>query len=471
MTENDEADDDDRTEPLDEVRHALRERVKELTCLYDVSAILADEERSIDERHQAVVDAIPAGWQVPGCAAARLTVDDKSFTSSGWSEPRHELAADVRVGGEPVGRLRVIYTDDVPERDGDAFLGEERLLLAELALRVSTSVERERGRRRTRPPEARRQEDVDAAPGSYGLVGESPAMREVLRAIEKSARTDATILIHGESGTGKELVARAIHYASRRASSPFVPVNCAAIPENLVESELFGHVKGAFTGATHTRAGFFQVAQGGTVFLDEIGEMQLGVQAKLLRVLENDELRMVGSDKTLQIDARIIAATNKDLSALVRVGRFRADLFFRLNVLSLELPPLRDRGDDLVLLLDEFQRKWGARSGGRVLRFSDDALAALRRYDWPGNVRELENLVHRLTVMADRDQVEADDLPGPMRTAPPRPPRSDARTLQEVEREHVRHVLDSVDGNRTQAARILGIDRKTLRKKLDGSGA
>jgi DNA-binding NtrC family response regulator len=290
-------------------------------------------------------------------------------------------------------------------------------------------------------------------------------MRAVQRAIRKASQTDATILVLGESGTGKELVARAIHYQSRRSTEPFVAVNCAAIPESLVESELFGYVQGAFTGATHARAGFFQTAGKGTIFLDEVGEMGLAVQAKLLRVLERQEIRMVGSDRTVRADARIVAATNQDIAALVRANRFRADLYFRLNVLSVELPPLRERGADLSLLLEHFQRKWGPEAGGHALRFSERALRALQGYDWPGNVRELENLVHRLAVMVDGGFVDVPDLPGPMRFAPPRP-GADLRPLAEVEREHVAGVLRALGGNVSRAARVLGIDRKTLRKKL-----
>ncbi len=462
----------DADRPLESVQHALRERVKELTCLYDVSALLTRAGEPAAGKLQAVVERLPAGWQHPDLAAARLSLADDVHTSARWAQARNGLRAAVQVEGRDVGQLEVVYTDDVPATGGEPFLAEERLLIDEIARRVGTFLENERHRRTESLDEALAAplERNPAGDGPQGLIGASEPMQRVYRAIEKAAQTDATILIWGESGTGKELVARAIHYASARSTEPFVPVNCAAIPESLVESELFGYVKGAFTGATHARAGFFQTAAGGTIFLDEIGEMMPSMQAKLLRVLENNEIRMLGSDRTLHADTRIVAATNQDVAALVRAKRFRADLYFRLNVLSIELPPLRERGADLDVLLRHFGDKWGREARGQALEFSDGALRALRDYDWPGNVRELENLVHRWAVMLESGFVDVEDLPGPLRSAPVRSPGKgspdERRSLAEVERQHVHAVLRSVAGNRSEAARILGIDRKTLRKKL-----
>ncbi len=301
----------------------------------------------------------------------------------------------------------------------------------------------------------------------YGLIGESPSMQKVFSAIEKTAPTSATVLVTGESGTGKELVARAIHYSSSRASAAFVPVNCSAIPESLLESELFGYVKGAFTGANETRTGFFQTADGGTIFLDEISATTLSTQVKLLRVLQEREVCMVGSSRPRKLDIRIVAATNKDLTVLVKKELFRDDLYFRLNVLSISLPPLRDRGDDVLLLTRHFIQKYARELDKPELRFSDDALVALRSYHWPGNVRELENLVQRLVVMSDTDVIEVVDLPSLMHFSAPR--SGFDRTLADVETEYISNVLASVGGNRTRAAEILGIDRKTLREKLKAS--
>jgi len=298
-----------------------------------------------------------------------------------------------------------------------------------------------------------------------GLIGESPAMQWLATTIDKAARAEATVLITGESGTGKELVARAIHYKSSRAAAPFVPVNCSSIPEGLLESELFGYVKGAFTGAHETRAGFFQTAEGGTVFLDEIGETPLSIQVKLLRFLQEKEVTMVGSTRTRQVDVRIITATNRNLEQLVQKGRFREDLFFRLNIVTLHLPPLRDRGDDILLLTRHFAAKYATANGMEAAVFTEPALKAMLGYHWPGNVRELENTVHRLVVMTDGTRIDITDLPPHMRYTVT-DNRSPLRPLKDVEREHIRRVLELMDGNKSKAADVLGIDRKTLREKL-----
>ena len=315
-----------------------------------------------------------------------------------------------------------------------------------------------------------REAEVVAPEGEFhGLIGVSRPMQEVFRAIEKAAATNATVLITGESGTGKELVARAIHYNSPRASAPFVPVNCSGIPEGLIESELFGFVKGAFTGAHETRAGFFQTADGGTIFLDEISSTPLPMQAKLLRVLQDNEVRMVGSSKTRKVDVRILAATNKDLLELVRKGYFREDLYYRLNVIAIDLPPLRERGEDILLMAKRFAQKFASEIGKPVPTFSERVLEIFRDYPWPGNVRELENLVRRLIVMVDHPVIDVQDLPSHMRFAMI-PGSNLFRSLASVEAEYIRNVLSSVNGNKTRAAQILGIDRKTLREKLKRYG-
>lgn len=299
----------------------------------------------------------------------------------------------------------------------------------------------------------------------YGILGDSEPMQEVFRAIDKAAVTSATVLITGESGTGKELVARAIHYSGPRAAAPFVPVNCGGIPEGLLESELFGHVKGSFTGATDTRAGFFQTADGGTIFLDEISETCIAMQVKLLRVLQNKEICMVGDTHGRKVDVRIIAATNKNLETLVRKELFRDDLFFRLSVITITVPPLRERGNDILLLVKDFAGRFAHELDRPPLQFSDGALRVLKNYAWPGNVRELENLIQRLVVMNDGNLIDAPNLPSLMRSSITRQINL-RRSLAEVETEYVRSVLASVDGNKSRAAEILGIDRKTLREKL-----
>jgi DNA-binding NtrC family response regulator len=323
--------------------------------------------------------------------------------------------------------------------------------------------------RKLRARRSAEEDGVADAPPPAGMLGTSRPMRRVHEAIRKAARTNATVLITGESGTGKELAARAIHYGGPRASAPFVPINCGGIPEGLLESELFGHVKGAFTGAVTTRAGFFQTADGGSLFLDEIGEISPAMQVKLLRALQEKSIVMVGSSRPAPIDVRILAATNKDLFARVRKGLFREDLYFRVNVITIEMPPLRERGEDILLLARHFAAKHAEVQGRAVPRFSDNVIRAFLGYQWPGNVREMENLIQRLIVMTEAETIEARDLPAPMRFSAGGGAGL-RRTLAEVEAEHIRHVVASVGGNKTQAASILGIDRKTLREKLKEAG-
>lgn len=300
---------------------------------------------------------------------------------------------------------------------------------------------------------------------NFGIIGESEEMYSVYHAINKVRETDATVLITGESGTGKELVARAIHYGGKTSKAPFVPVNCGGIPDSLLESELFGHVKGAFTGAVETRAGFFQTADGGTIFLDEISNTSLAMQAKLLRVLQEKEFYMVGSKKSHRVNVRVVAATNVDLMQLVKQGLFREDLYYRLNIISIELPPLRERGNDIFLLLNFFLSKYVRELKKKNMKFSNKALDTLREYAWPGNVRELQNLVQRLVIMADDNLIDVPDLPETFRYSAARS-RGLERRLEDVEREYILDVLAANDNNLTRTAGKLGIDRKTLRDKI-----
>jgi len=299
-------------------------------------------------------------------------------------------------------------------------------------------------------------------------------MRRVFEFIERAAPTDAGVLVLGESGTGKELVARAIHYGSRRAGGPFETVNCAALYESLVESELFGHVKGAFTGATSDRAGRFELADGGTIFLDEIGELPDRIQTKLLRALEQGEIARVGDERVRRVDVRVVAATNRDIDAEVAAGRFRRDLFYRLNVLRVDLPPLRSRGGDLDLLIDHYAGFFASKCGRARLTLSPGVRRLFAAHGWPGNVRELRNALERIAVLVPADPVAENDLPpgllGPPAAAPGASGAAPTR-LEDVEREHVVRILASVDGNKSRAAEILGIDRSTLYAKLKQYGA
>jgi DNA-binding NtrC family response regulator len=368
---------------------------------------------------------------------------------------------------ENLSDTEIIMITGYPSIDGAVAavkIGAEEYLAkpftdGELITAVEKAIDKLRVRRLGNAPLARR-----AAP--QGLIGESAPMQEVFRAIGKAAAASANVLICGESGTGKELVARAIHYGSRRSSALFLPVNCGGIPEGLLESELFGYVKGAFTGATESRAGFFQTADGGTIFLDEIGETSLAMQVKLLRVLEDKQVYMVGSSKPRKVDVRILAATNKNLPTLIEGGRFREDLYYRLNVVAIALPPLRRRGDDVLLLAAHFAEKFAKELGKPVPTFSDAALQAITTgYAWPGNVRELENAIHSLMVMSEGDRIGIAELPAALRFSFHAQPDL-TRSLAEVEKQYIGNVLASAGGHRTKAAEILGIDRKTLREKL-----
>jgi len=305
-----------------------------------------------------------------------------------------------------------------------------------------------------------------------GIIGESGRMQEVLSLVRRVAGSDATILIQGESGTGKELIARAIHYASPRAGAPLVSVNCAALPETLLESELFGHEKGAFTGAVAARKGRFELADGGSLFLDEIGDLPLHLQVKLLRVLQEREFERVGSSRPVAVNVRLLAATHRDFEALVRAGRFRDDLYYRINVVSISLPPLRERREDIPLLLDHFVEKFSRRNGKRIGGLTREAREALLRYDYPGNVRELENLVERAVILTRDEVIGLEDLPLGVKEREGETSGETSLTVlvEGLERRMIREALARADGVQTQAAEILGISERVLRYKLKKYG-
>ncbi len=319
-------------------------------------------------------------------------------------------------------------------------------------------------------------EELKRKEGDVKIVGNSKTMMSLLDRVARVAPTDSTVLITGESGTGKGLIARQIHSLSTRSEHPFVSVDCSTLVPSLFESELFGHVKGAFTGASVNKIGKFELASGGTLFLDEIANINLDLQAKLLKAVEEKVISRVGSHRLTKVDVRILAATNQDLRRSVEEGKFREDLFFRLNVVSIHTPPLRDHLDDLPLLIGHFLKKFGEKYRRPGLSLTKRAHEILRDYDWPGNVRELENAIERLVIFAQEQQIGEDDLQlaglsaVSSRTRPKkshRPQEVDKMaSLEEVEKEHVLNILDHTGGNRTEAAHVLGIDRKTLRNKL-----
>jgi DNA-binding NtrC family response regulator len=339
---------------------------------------------------------------------------------------------------------------------------EELILVADKALKE----------RQLRRQIARLQREVEGKYRFGNIVGESEAMQEVLRLVTRIASSEVSVLITGESGTGKELIARAIHYNSPRASKPFVAVNLAAIPAQLIESELFGHKKGAFTDAQNDRAGLFVEAHGGTLFLDEIGELALELQAKLLRVLQEREVRPIGASSVEHVDVRVVAATNRDLEEMMNSGLFRDDLYYRLNVIDVRLPPLRKRVDDILPIAEHLLEMHSRRSDPpRHIRLSSEAQRALLAYDWPGNVRELQNTIERGITLCRGDVIEAEDLPRQILEQKSSDFLSAAvarkMSLAELERHYIQQVLEDEGGNKTRTAQRLGLDRKTLYRKLE----
>lgn len=314
-----------------------------------------------------------------------------------------------------------------------------------------------------------RRREISSAQPPELLIGEAPEFKRALEVAEKAAKTESTILIQGESGTGKELVARYIYRESARRDRPFVPVNCGALPETLLESELFGHIKGSFTGAISKKDGLFKVASGGTIFLDEVGETSLSFQVKLLRVLQEKNITPVGSTEPVTVDVRVIAASNRNLEAEVETERFRRDLFYRLNVIPIKLPPLRERAEDITMLIDNILERKGEKTTHKT-RFTKAALDKLKAYRWPGNIRELENVIEHLSVIGPDQMINEMDLPEKIRTPQPESFVSDkpkaTPTLEEMERAYISWVVEQVNGSKKEASKILGVDPSTLYRKL-----
>jgi two-component system NtrC family response regulator len=353
-------------------------------------------------------------------------------------------------------------------RDGAADYVAKPLNLEELRQKIQRIVEQHRLYAENRAL----REELKSRHRIEGIIGESGQMVEVISLVQRVAASEATVLIRGESGTGKELIAKAIHYASPRAARPLVRVNCAALPENLLESELFGHEKGSFTGAIATRKGRFELADTGTLFLDEIGDLPLHLQAKLLRVLQEREFERVGSSQPIKVNVRILSATHRDLESLMRAGHFRDDLYYRLNVVTILVPPLRERRQDLPPLMDHFLELFAAKNGKSLRGFSRAARDALLRYDYPGNVRELENLIERAVVLCRGDVIDRGDLPLMLDEpdAASEAPTQLTAAVEGLERRMIREALKRANGVQTRAAELLGVTERALRYKLKKYG-
>ena len=356
---------------------------------------------------------------------------------------------------------------DAMKRGADDYIAKGRLQIDELEMRIARALRRQN----LEVENVSLRQQLDSRFGLESLTGESPAMREILELVQQVAPTRASVLLTGESGTGKELVAKAIHQLSPRIQQPFVTVHCAALATTLLESELFGHEKGAFTGAHERRIGRFEQAQGGTLFLDEIGEIDATIQVKLLRFLGERTFERVGSNKTLTADVRLIAATNRNLEEQVKAGEFRDDPFFRLRVVEIHLPPLRERKGDIPLLAQKFLREFAGENGKPVNEFTADALEWLLNYSWPGNVRELRTAIEHAVVLCRGEKISARDLPPPVRasgqSAQPSPsPGRDDLTVREAEKQLIIRALKETGGNRTLAAKKIGMSRRTFHRKL-----
>ena len=406
-------------------------------------------------------------------------------------QPFRLVITDVLMSGmtglDLLDRLRVLQPDAtviVITAHGDVALAVQAMKLGAFDFlekpfareRLIVAVQRALGFSDLRDENRRLRAMVEEHGTVENIVGSASALREVLSDLRRAAATDATVLILGETGTGKELAARAIHKNSKRADGPFVVVNCASIPETLIESELFGHRRGAFTGASEDRKGKFEVATGGTLFLDEVAELPLSLQPRLLRVIQEGEIDKVGAPVPVRVDVRVVAATHRDLAARIQEGSFREDLWYRLNVIPLRMPPLRERREDLPLLVEHFLLKHSKRHGRPIPRLSPQVLDRFERYDWPGNIRELENLVERLVVLTNAEEVLESHLPEPMRQELPRfggarvdLPNSGI-VLEDLERGLIEEALRRSQGNQTVAARFLGVTRSTLIYRMQKFG-
>ena len=354
---------------------------------------------------------------------------------------------------------------DAMKRGADDYIAKGRLQIDELEMRIARALKQQN----LEVENVSLRKQLDSKFGLENIVGESPVMKEIFDIVQQVAPTRATVLVLGESGTGKELIAKALHQLSPRAKQPFVTVHCAALAPTLLESELFGHEKGAFTGAHERRIGRFEQAQGGTLFLDEIGEIDATIQVKLLRFLGERTFERVGSNKTLSADVRLVAATNKNLEELVKAGKFREDLFFRLRVVEIELPPLRERTGDQPLLAQSFLREFAKENGKAVNDFTADALQSLMNYGWPGNVRELRTAIEHAVVLCRGEKISARDLPPSVRggrTTEAQLLQRNDLTVKEAEKQLVMRALKETEGNRTRAAQKIGMSRRTFHRKL-----
>jgi two-component system response regulator HydG len=432
----------------------LRESLERTLTREGYKVVLASDGRAALERVQAGgVDLIVTDLRMPGLTGLELLRAAKAIM------PDVDVILLTAFG--TVEEAVKAMKDGAYDFLTKPFRREQLIKLVDKALERRDLIEQNRALKK-------QLEDIRA---KGQMIGASPSFRRMLTLVEQIADSSATILIQGESGTGKELVARTIHERSGRRAGPFVAVNCAALPETLLESELFGYEKGAFTGAAGRKEGRFELANGGTLFLDEVADLSLVTQPKILRVLQEGEFERLGATRSIQVDVRILAATNQDLADMVKDKRFREDLYYRLNVITVRVPPLRERHEDIRVLAQHYLRVYAAKNGRKLEGFSNEALERLESYAWPGNVRELENLIERMVLLARKDRIDAEDLPEEV-AGVKRPPRDAilelvGTPLADIEQRLLDETLRITGGNKTQAAKLLGIDVRTVARKLE----
>jgi DNA-binding NtrC family response regulator len=441
--------------------------------------LIVDDEKPTRDGLRAALEDHYEVWVAEDAKAAMNLLEEETFDVllTDFRLPQEDgmklIARAKSLARPPICILMTAYGSEelavqAMKQGADDYIAKGRLQIDELEMRIARALRHQN----LEVENVAMRQQLHSKFGLENIVGESPPMREVFDVVRQVAVSRATVLLLGESGTGKELVAKAIHQLSPRAKLPMVTVHCAALPATLLESELFGHEKGAFTGAHERRVGRFEQAQGGTLFLDEIGEIDATLQVKLLRFLGERTFERVGSNKTLTADVRLITATNKNLEELVKAGKFREDLYFRLRVVEIKLPPLRERKEDLPLLANAFLKEFAGENNKNVNDFTPDAFEALMNYSWPGNVRELRTAVESAVVLARGERVSLRDLPAPIREtagAPGQPSRSFAQgglTVAEAEKQLIIRAIKECDGNRTLAAGKLGMSRRTLHRKL-----
>jgi DNA-binding NtrC family response regulator len=464
--------------------HDLEERVKELKCLIAISELVEKSDLPLTEIFQGIVDLIPRSWQYPDITCAQLIIDGQEFKTEKFLESTWRQTTSVIVKGAQIGVLNVFYLEEKPAADEGPFLKEERNLIDAVARRLGKIIEHSQSEEKLgkalhqlqqlsdqlKDQNIYLQEEIKQTQNFDTIISKNKEFLKILSSVEKVAASQTTVLITGETGTGKELIARILHNLSDRKDYPLVKINCAALPANLIESELFGYEKGAFTGAVSCKKGRFELAHNSTIFLDEIGELPLELQAKILRVLEENEFERLGGVKTLKVNVRVIAATNKNLKKQSEEGKFRSDLFFRLNVFPIECIPLRDRKDDIPLLVKHFIEMFNKQLRKNIEIIPQHVFDILKEYSWPGNIRELKSIIERSMILSSGIQLEignwfSKNVQVTVKSSIP--------SLDELQKAHILHVLKLTNGKVSgegSAAKILKLNRSTLQARMKKLG-